>query len=78
MPEWFDRPTSRTVAEEAAKQVNLLTAGSEHLQFMVTFACTADRKKLVSFIIFIFKGMTLLKGEIPCVTASSELTKKAL
>lgn len=62
-PVWFDMPSATTVAERGAKQVKLLSTGSEHSRFTVMLACTADGRKLPPFVIF--KRKTLPKEAFP-------------
>lgn len=62
-PVWFDMPSSTTVCERGAKEVKLLSTGSEHSRFTVMLSCTADGRKLPPFIIF--KRKTLPKEAFP-------------
>ncbi|KAL1466297.1 hypothetical protein MTO96_026772, partial [Rhipicephalus appendiculatus] len=59
----FDMPSSTTVCESGAKEVKLLSTGSEHSRFTVMLSCTADGRKLPPFIIF--KRKTLPKEAFP-------------
>uniref|UniRef100_A0A6G5A925 Putative pogo transposable element n=1 Tax=Rhipicephalus microplus TaxID=6941 RepID=A0A6G5A925_RHIMP len=62
-PVWFDMPSSTTVCERGAKEVRLLSTGSEHSRFTVMLCCTADGRKLPPFIIF--KRKTMPKEAFP-------------
>lgn len=60
---WFDMLLSMTTSWQTAKEVKLLSIGSEHSHFTVLLSCTADDRKLPSFIIF--KQKTLPKKAFP-------------
>lgn len=62
-PVWFDMPSGTTVSQHEAKEVKLISTGSQKAHFTVMLACAADGRKLPPFIIF--KRKTMPKESFP-------------
>ena len=67
-PLTFDLPSATTVAPKGSKSVSINTTRQEKDRFMVMLECTADGRKLPTYIIFkrktLPKGVTFPKGVI--------------